>query len=282
MKILFWNIGKELNDSKLDIVKSVITSNTADIICLAEGSYSKENCKKLDDYFSSINYFCYYSPLFVENKSVLLDYKFERLGLKIYLKDNSILDEDFHFGLQRENGRIISLTINKENKRYIFVFVHNYSKAGNRTITTEQTAFITRLSDMIKFWKIKEKRELLLILGDFNLEPWDNILREKKLLDSFFITKHWNYSQRIDNNTKSFFNPLLENIVYEQNPNLGGTFYKNDSGWALFDYVLVNGNKDTVKYKILTENLLEGNISKTTDFIKHNLDHLPILTEINN
>jgi len=280
MKVLFWNIGKELNDYKFEILTNLINNNNFEIISIAEGSYSKENCKKIDDYFKSNNYKCYYSPLFAENKLLMLDYKFERFGLKIYVKENLLIEENFHFGLQRENGRIVSITILKDFKKYILIFVHNYSKSGNRVITNEQIAFITRLSDMINIWKIKEQRDLLMILGDFNMEPWDNILREKKLINSFFTTKHWNISKRINDNSQNYFNPIIENIISDENSNLGGTFYKNEYGWALFDYVLINGNKDKVKYKILTDNLLETDISKTNNFIKHNLDHLPILIEI--
>ena len=87
MKILFWNIGQKLTNNKLDLIKNIIVADNPDIICIAEGSHSKVNCKKLDNYFNLNNFTCYYSPLFYENQTLLLDYKYERLGLKIYLKD---------------------------------------------------------------------------------------------------------------------------------------------------------------------------------------------------
>jgi len=282
MKILFWNIGGEL-DNKFNAIQNVINKSSADIVCIAEGSYSRDDCKKLDAYFDSINFYCYYSPLFADNSINKLDYKFGTgLGLKLYIKDKNWLVETFHIGLQREEGRIVSMTIEKSNKRYALVFLHNYSKKGDRETVNRQSSFITRLSDMLRFWYVKEAHELLLIMGDFNLEPWDTILREKNLINNFFITKHWNLFQRGNENKYSYFNPLLEKIISEPNPNLGGTFYKSEFGWALLDYVLIDRGTEKISFNIITDNLLETDVSIKNNLIKNEFDHLPILTEINN
>ncbi len=283
MKILFWNIGDEIETTKFDVVKKVIASNTPDIVCIAEGSYSRNDCRNLNSFFDSINYFCYYSPLFADDISYKLDYKFGTgLGLKLYIKDKTSLVEDFHYGMQREEGRIISMIVRKNEKNYALVFLHNHSKKGDREINHRQTSFITRLSDMIKFWYPKEKYQTLMILGDFNLEPWDTVLREKKLINNFFLRKHWNLAKRNGDSKNNYFNPILENIILEQNENLGGTFFKNEYGWALLDYVLINGEVDNIGFSIITDELLEPDVSLKTDYIKNKFDHLPILTEIKN
>jgi len=285
MKTLFWNIGKKLSDEKLNLIEEAISSESPDIFCVAEGSHSKINCQKIMDVFEKSGYSCYYSPLFYLNEKLKLNYKYKSNGLKIFIKDENISNTPFSFSLQRQDGRIIALKTFVNFLPTTFIFLHNMSKSGNREVTLEQTEFIGSLSDMLKIGNPSSATERIIIIGDFNLEPWDNVLRHKKYLSTNFFRIHNSIIQRSEN-TKNFFNPLAELIFKSNNENLGGTYYSDSSGWALFDYVLFDTKESDITYEIITEfsggsRLLNYDTEINKSFLHNDLDHLPITTKFN-
>lgn len=287
MKILFWNIGKKLTEKKLKLISEAISTENPDVFCIAEGSYSKKDCKKVIDVFVIHNYNCYYSPLFSENKGLKLNYKYKSNGLKIFIKNNIIPKEPFSFSNQRNDGRIVVLKVNTNFRPTTFIFLHNFSKSGTTNITLDQTQFILSINEMITYGKIADDTDRLLLIGDFNLEPWDNILRHKKYLRTNFFQNHNSMIQRSTDPIKNYFNPLAELIFQSKIENLGGTFYSDTSGWALFDYVLYDTKDSNITYNIITEfsggsKLLNDDIEIQSAFLNNDLDHLPIITKINN
>lgn len=288
MKILFWNIGKKITDEKIYIFDKVVNEQNADIVCIAEGTYSsdkgKYNCVSLNKFFANKNYTCYYNPLFVKDKKYKLDYAYVREGLKIYMKKNIILQDNFHWGMQREDGRIIAIKIKYNTKPYTFIFLHNYSKSGNKEQTIDQVEFISTLSNMIKLGKIAKDDETLIIIGDYNLEPWDTVLRNKRTINSYFINKQWNLISRAPSKINKYYNPIFEKIINDTNQNLAGTYSKNKE-WALFDYILVRENISNINFEIIEETLnyklLNSGSGIYKDFLNFGFDHLPIITKLN-
>lgn len=287
MKILFWNIGKNLSKKKQDLIAHAINEQEPEIFCIAEGSHSMINCQIIIDIFATKFYHCYYSPLDYKNINLKLNYKYKSNGLKIFVKDKSILKENFSFANQRQDGRIVVLKAIINLRLTTLVFLHNFSKSGNREVTDDQKHFISSLTDMIERGQISYDTERIIIIGDFNLEPWDNILRHKKYLKTCFINNHNLITLRKTNLTHHYFNPLAEIIFQSKVENLGGTYYSDGSGWALFDYCLYNSKDTNLTYEIVTEinggnKLLNYDTSIEGGFLNNDLDHLPIITQINN
>lgn len=285
MEIIFWNIGKLLNKDKLDLIDKAIELKKPDIFCIAEGSSSKENTTSINDLFYKHNYRCYYSPLFSDNEKLKLNYAYNRLGLKVYIKSSFSPVETFLFEKQREDGRIICVRTYVKYQPLSIIFIHNRSKSNNREVTDDQRAFILQLRQMIDSIERSQKGDNIIILGDFNLEPWDNILRHKKYLGSSFLLKHNNINKRTSSTLQFYFNPLLESIMYSKIENLAGTYYNDSHGWALYDYVLYNTANINIDYSVITEfetgkEFLNYDTTINCSFLKKEIDHLPIYTKI--
>lgn len=278
MIILFWNIGKRFSE-KSGLLNEILEDIKPDIFCIAEGSDSTKECEKINEIASQLNYKCYYSPIIGQER---LNLKYNKLGLKIFYNSSVSLLVDCGFEHQRENGRIINMKIRFNNKNYLFVFLHNYSKHGGREVTDRQRLFISSINAMFKLSKVSKPNDNIVIVGDFNLEPWDNILRTQGYLQTCFLGKHYEIAARTQNN--SYYNPIIENIIDSKLNNLAGSFYSLRNGWALYDYPLYDRDKTPLKYKIITQTskrkLLNSDDKITKQFLDKDIDHLPIIMEL--
>jgi len=278
LKVAFWNIGKRLSEEKEKLIELLLEEESPDIFCVAEGTVSKENCEKLVELIKSKNYLCYYSPLSYLDKNLLLNYKYKSNGLKIFFKKDIPVLNTFSFSNQREDGRIVYLKILIKGKTTLLVFLHNFSKSGNRQVTNTQRSFIKSLNEMLKIGAVSEKNERSLIIGDFNLEPWDNVLRHPKFINSAFINHH--NELNLTKKNKTYFNPI-SNIIHNSKE-IGGTYYSKRSGWALFDYCLYSTNELNVDFKIVKSIQGDSQLINDKNESKIGIDHLPILTSILN
>ncbi len=293
MKVLFWNIGADLTEKKKELLSRVINSESPDIVCLAEGTHSVDNCKDIVSLFRKNKYVCYYSPLFCERKSLKLGYDFIRYGLKVFHKKNITPKTAFKFGDQREGGRAIVFKTFLNYIEYTFVFLHNLSQVNGPT--TESGALIRTISDMLTLGKVSKKTPItidpakesrLIIMGDFNMEPWDKFLKSKRYLFTSFLNKSNALQNRNKNIKGHFFNPILEKIVGSDSDNLIGTFYNEAFGWAMFDFVLYDSNRIKLDFDILTKlsdgyKLLKDDLTIKKAFLHEGIDHLPITISIN-
>lgn len=277
MTIIYWNIGERLTSIKKSLIQELISKNDINIICISEGSYSIEECTGLEDLFSSNSYKTYYSPKFSKEKN--LGYGYIRNGLKIFYR-NVVINDSFQFQFQREKGRIIKLVFDHNSKKYSLIFIHNFSKLGNREVTDQQRLFISTINQMLEFGEENKNDLIPIIIGDYNLEPWDNILRTQGYLKSSFLSKHHHLERRKRGNSNVFFNPITESIILDSNLNLGGTYYSDKTGWALYDFPIYDKSKANLEYIILTSigstELLTKNIEHHNGMVHNEIDHLPI------
>ncbi len=281
--IFFWNIRPRPTLEQLKLLSISIEHYAPDIVCIAEGTSSKEKCKKLLKTFEKLKYSCYYSPLSIKNKSLGLPYKFKPLGLKIFVKDKNIIAEPFSFSDQRANGRIIQIKI-KNGKDYdSIIFIHNKAKKGGKEWNDYQRDTLSQLKDMLYVGKAARASKRSLILGDFNLEPWDHILRSKVYMNTFFLNNHYSISKR-EKKERIYFNPISNDLHNSKITNLGGTFYSNSDGWALFDFVLYDKDESKINYEIIKSigkiDILNNNATQTKSFLNFDFDHLPILVTL--
>jgi hypothetical protein len=284
MKILFWNVADPLTEKKERLLQAVAQDHQPAVFCVAEGSHSGPQCQKLIDLFTQLSYRCYYSPLSYRNSKLGFPYKWLATGLKVFVR-NDVQVEDLTLGHTRERGRIVVLQTQVHNRKTAVVFLHNMAKSGNRAATDEQVLFLSGLPVLLYGSKLIDQDERVLLIGDFNLEPWDAPMRNEKLLNATFLTKHLQFAQRGSAKGSNYHSPLLEHVIHSKLSNLGGTYYSDTSGWALFDYVLHAGGEQHITYEIITalssgEELLRTDETLHKSFMTAEIDHLPILVHI--
>lgn len=285
MNVLFWNVGKEaLTADQEAHVKAVISEHGPAIICLAEGTRSIAACEKLEKLVTGLSYECYYSPRKSRDPSLNLNYSFVSNGLKIFFNASCVLREKFSFAHQRVEGRAVLLKTSFNSQLLSFLFLHNYSKRGGRESSYAQSDFLSSIASMLKRSGIIASDEQPVLLGDFNLEPWDVLMRHESYLGTTFLSKHAAYESRKSSSGISYYNPAIEAVIKSRIHNLGGTFYTKANGWALLDYVLYDKDKVDLRYRILTKtyqgNLLDNSHRIYKAFIQDGFDHLPILVTI--
>lgn len=287
-KLLFWNIKDELINQRRILFKSLIEEHEPEIICIAEGTRSKEHCASLVQFMLEADYKCFYNPLFYEESVINRQFGFKAFGLKVfYKKKMSINPFKFHF--QAKDGRIIYLPLKVKGKEYSIIFTHCLSK------TNEDYDKIIFLSDLNNFIETRENEKLkndtnyekrIIVIGDFNTQPWDEWLCEQKGLNSYFDRKTFKY--RLDRKKIAktiFYNPFYQYMSTHDDKNLIGTFY-NNSYISLIDFGLFSDTiqSDDYKIEIITKAgntpLLISKNSKT--LVTEGFDHLPILINIKN
>ena len=150
--------------------------------------------------------------------------------------------------------------------------------------TLQAQDFINQYQTLLD--KKADDKERVIIMGDFNLEPWDRVLKHKKFLSTSFLENRNIINQR-RNDEKHFFNPLVGLIANTKVINLGGTYYGESKGWALLDYVLYDTKDGHISYDIITtfnggSEILKSDPTLKKAFIAHELDHLPIIATVSN
>ncbi|UOU98246.1 MULTISPECIES: endonuclease/exonuclease/phosphatase family protein [Chryseobacterium] len=288
MEIIYWNIGKDVGPEKFKhkILENLLNEIKPNVLCIAEGTRSKDDCENLILTITSLGYTLYYSPTFTSDPKYNLKYPYKPEGLKIFIKNTSDLYVPFTFDLQKENGRIVAAHTLLNEKIVTLLFVHNYSKNGDKMVTSDQISFISNLSEWIHLkGGIVKKSDKHSIIGDFNLEPWDYILRRdhNKSINSYFFTKHFEQEKKRrlhkSQGREFYFNPLLEHLIPNNETNLGGTYYSSSYGWALYDYAISSKNCST-NIKVITQTksyiFVDSAKEQASNFLKHGFDHLPI------
>lgn len=281
MKIISWNVNKNIDNKKKTYIKKLLDEKKPEIFTIIEGTPYEKDCVRLNSFIKNCGYYEYYTPLFYHDKNLNLRYPFISNGLKIFLKNGFKTNVFPGFTHERANGRIIILEHKYLGKDLTFIFIHNYAKSGNREVIGEQNAFFGNITSLIKYAQLPIDINNTIIIGDFNVEPWDTTIRNKRILNSYFFDKQYNLelrkNRRVDN--PKFYNPVFDYIIQNQEANLCGTYHKNTLGWALLDYALFFDKKN-IQYEILYDNFLETDNAKKEDFINSGFDHLPIMLKI--
>lgn len=283
IKALFWNIGKNLTDKKIELLNEATLFFKPNIFCIAEGSISKDDCRKIEYIFSNNGYNTFYSPLFSDQAELQPSYSYFSWGLKIFISKGTVIKNAFSFADQRQMGRIVLLKIFFNYKEIAFIFLHNKSKEGETHETLSQTDNIKAIYDMVSVGKTIPQEDRIIIMGDFNLFPWDRLLEHKEFLNTSYFQNRSSILQRHEE--KCYYNPIVDYLSQSKTPNLAGTYHSNKSGWALFDFILYD-KKDhgEPQFDIITKFnqtiLLNPAPEIKKSFFNYGIDHLPIITTI--
>lgn len=277
MKIFYWNIKNSLSDEKQSWIENAIDSEQPDVLCIAEGPESIDDCNKIVVDIIAKGYRTYYIPTFYSKDIIANQFGWNKFGLKVFVKNDTKLKTRFAFGNQKLEGRIIYLRFELDSKFYSTFLIHGMSKAGDEI---KQSSFICELSSFIRTKTINRESDHIIILGDFNLEPWDDLLKNERYIYSSFFTKSFSYHS-IKISKRIFYNPILEYIQKDIDSKLIGTFY-NNKYISIFDYPLISKELTNYEFNVLTN--IGGSELMMDKNGKHilvdELDHLPVTLKI--
>jgi exonuclease III len=277
MNILYWNINRAVTNEKTNWLDKAITSESPDIICIAEGPEGIDDCKDFVKYISDKNYYSYYTPTLYSEPVISDQYGWNKFGLKVFVKNGSSLKSKFAFGNQKVEGRIIYLRFEQGGENYSVFLIHGMSKVGD---DLNQNDFVIELSHFIQAKTLDKGDDKIIIFGDFNIEPWDELLKKKRYIFSLFFKKQQEYySNHLIK--RKYINPAFDYIQNHKDKELIGTFY-NKSYVSLFDFPLISDSVENFDFKIIPElfgqKILTTNNSK--NILADGLDHLPVQLNI--
>ncbi|MBL7845775.1 MAG: endonuclease/exonuclease/phosphatase family protein [Cyclobacteriaceae bacterium] len=274
MKICFWNIGQNLTAGKISQIDQLLNEISPDLFCIAEGPRSEADSATLIASVTNRAYRCYYGPHFHTNSTLGLDYGWNEFGLKVFIKNGSIGIPPFAYENQKLDGRIVHL---KQKDVHLF-FVHGFSKSGDEL---KQHDFVSELAGFIRMKLMGNNSDQIVIIGDFNIEPWEGLLRKRKYIDSHFFKKAFEFhlDRAIDN--RYYWNPILEYLQTNTNGDLIGSFY-NKNFVSLLDFALCSKNITNPKIEIITR--INGTDlifrKRISSGVIEDFDHLPIMLDI--
>jgi hypothetical protein len=275
MKICFWNIAPGMTATRQVFIESLISEKGPDVFCVAEGPRSIDACQLFVSAIENLGYESYYNPLFYTNPKYNIPYGWERFGLKVFTKRSHISTNQFNFTDQKIDGRIIYLRIHDIS---IF-FLHATSKVQE---SIKQHFFIVELSNFIRTKTRDNPDDRIVLAGDFNAEPWDDLLRSREFIESHFYKKSFEFHAAASLDNRVYWNPILMHVDTASNQNLIGTHFKN-KWFGFFDFALFSKNITTPSIEIVTEidstNLLKPS-DRTCEMVDE-FDHLPIMFDIN-
>jgi len=278
MKFLFWNINDNYINKKMPWINQIIDDENPDIFCVAEGPKSIKKCSEFISHIQNKGYNTYYSPTLYNTNIVCNQYGWNSFGLKVFIKTSISNINNFTFSEQQLDGRIIYLRFQVNGIFYSTFLIHGMSKVGD---VINQNSFIIELSRYISTKTLQNNQDRIIIMGDFNIEPWEKeLMQNARYINSFFYYKSFNFNSNKFLN-RIYFNPVLEYIQKNSNLNLIGTFY-NMQNIGILDFPLISKEVTNFDFKIITE---IGGVSliflkKKKCILKHNFDHLPITLKI--
>lgn len=274
MKLSFWNIGRGQTSEKSTWAIELLTATTPDIIAFAEGPESIRDSHVFEQLITSLNYQCYYAPHYYDGPKINKQYDWNRCGLKVFYKNGFKLKSSFVLSNQKLEGRIIYIRCDN----YSIFIVHGPSMAGDELT---QASFVAELSRFISIKTMRNDKENIVVVGDFNLEPWDRLLRGRKHIESHFYSKSFKFHANYTNDKKIYWNPIFEYLQQEKNAELIGSFFK-DKWIGLLDFALLSKNDFLQKIELPTS--LNSKLLLTAKNgsckLPNHLDHLPLILEL--
>ncbi|MDC4634096.1 endonuclease/exonuclease/phosphatase family protein [Acinetobacter baumannii] len=282
--IAFWNVnlsppvGKKWNkssNSKRELIAKVINSlldMKLDFLCLCE--ISPDDLSYIDHYISMIgkgyDYKIHYESLngLYFDTCVIYKNSFEFIQMKTQTDGES---RDKIKAYQKYEFLSAAL-----NERIVLYVAHWLSKLRDNSERRRSVASYTRKDVLDEIEKFNSTK--FIILGDFNVEPYDS-----SLLNGLRSTRDKNV---IKSNPSLFYNPYWKFLPIQKNLPSGTLYYNKEEyhHWHIFDQILFSGNffkegwdLDDENVQILDENSL---IALNVELTSNPSDHLPVLAKL--
>lgn len=289
MNIFYWNITSNLSPEKINWIENTLKHLSPDLLCIAEGSKSEDDCKKIDSICLKENYVCYCNPI-INRK--YLDGGYKGMGLKIYYKStvrNSIKTKITLQNLKRQ-GRIVYMRIRHVGKYYSIFFIHGISKVATdrEKQTKKRGEFMTDLHKLLQVKTSNKDNEKIIILGDFNAEPWERfLLCDDDAILSFFTKKSFEFHKKIrkPNLNGIYWNPIMNCIEADPNNMLIATYYNKPSNlYSILDLALFSKQIRQSEYNLTIVSSINKTslIKRSNSFyeLEDGFDHLPLNLEL--
>lgn len=301
VKGLFWNIcrqSKRLADPIIDVITQAVRDKEVNLLLLCEcNSYTaKEILEELQQSNPSWIQICYSNLLYAFSN----------------IPEITGMDQKNKFYNLKNDYRtkILPITFGEEPLQILLFLVHLKSKqarANNDPYTTN-VQLVNFLKEYEKsfYSNIQYNKNCTIIVGDFNLNPFELIMTDEAHLDAVHHLKYRSFIQRINNKAINayFYNPMWRFLSdADKREFVSGTItWKDSSGiqsqMPIFDQIIYRPQLDAffehsnlqILNRVGQRNLIiseQGNEIQEIIFKDNNeglglfIDHLPIIFEFN-
>lgn len=267
-----WNNSSESKRQLTALVIDSMLKMNLDFLCLCE--ISPEDIEFIDQSISLIgrgyDYKIKYEPLNGLYFDTCVIYK------------NSF--EFIHMGYQVDgenrnkikNYQKYEFNLPLQNERLILYVAHWLSKLRDNSERRRSVASYTRKDILDEKEKYAETK--FIVLGDFNVEPYDTSI--------IYGLKSSRDKAKIMLNPSLLYNPFWKFLPIQKNMASGTHYYKKDEyhQWHVYDQILISGNffkdgwdLDDNNVQILDDKAI---ISLVPSLNQNPSDHLPVLTKL--
>jgi exonuclease III len=267
LRIVFWNVHRK---DLTDFVCAIAESTMADIIVLNEDKVAKgETLLALKQNVSAD----FYNPI--------LSFPSSESRFHCFCRKPS-LDMSEIYGGSRTSTRRLRIG----SHSVLLVLVHGIDIRNHDAERRQE--FAQELASEISFIKEQEKTNKVIILGDFNMNPYDRGMNLAAGLNAMMTKSCVKRGYRTQRRKKYefYYNPMWS-LFGDNMAGPSGTFYNTNNqgpyGWSMIDQVLIHHSIVTLFHdvKILDQ---AGGLSLIDargrpDFKKAS-DHLPILVSL--
>ncbi|WP_228198355.1 endonuclease/exonuclease/phosphatase family protein [Acinetobacter soli] len=267
-----WNNSSESKRQLIALVIDSMLKMNLDFLCLCE--ISPEDIEFIDQSISLIgrgyDYKIKYEPLNGLYFDTCVIYKnsfeFIRMGYQV---DGENRDKI-------KNYQKYEFNLPLQNERLILYVAHWLSKLRDNSERRRSVASYTRKDILDEKEKYAETK--FIVLGDFNVEPYDTSI--------IYGLKSSRDKAKIMLNPSLLYNPFWKFLPIQKNMASGTHYYKKDEyhQWHVYDQILISGNffkdgwdLDDNNVQILDDKAI---ISLVPSLNQNPSDHLPVLTKL--
>jgi exonuclease III len=262
-RIIFWNVNKK---DLTNLVCSIAKSSNADVVVLIENKVPIADMLQALQTRVSQDFYCPQSTPSSEER------------FHCFCKNRELDLSELH-ALPRTSVRKIKIG----QQRVLLALVHGVDMR-NYDAETRQS-FAQTLVSNLDFVKDQQKTNKLILLGDFNMNPYDKPMNLAAGLNAM-MTKSCvekGLRRHIDRDYDFYYNPMWS-LFGDNTDGPAGTVYDTSNqgpyGWSMLDQVLINHSIINLfrDVKILTEagtqSLMDGKGRPNSNTVS---DHFPIL-----
>jgi exonuclease III len=240
-RIIFWNVGKR---DLTSFVCSITASTNSDVVVLNESNVSSAKTLQALQKNVSQDFYC----------PDTLSKRFQCFCRNVELNLFEV-----HSG-----SRISVRKLKIERDRVLLALVHGVDPRNYDSETRQ--SFAQSLADEIKFVKQQQDTNKLILLGDFNMNPYDRGMNLAVGLNAMMTKSciEGGTRRHLEKDYDFYYNPMWS-LFGDNTSEPAGTIYDTSNqgpyGWSMFDQVLIHYSIVGLFHsvKILTE----GNFSIT-------------------
>ncbi len=265
-RILFWNVNKK---DLTDLVCKIAASTEADVVVLNENSIPIENT--LQQLQSQVSESFYYPEAF----SAISEVRFH-----CFCKRPELDLSEAHAVLRTSVRKL-----NVGRHRLLLALVHGVDSRNYDPYSQQSHA--QSLASAMRFVKDQRSTNKLILLGDFNMNPYDRGMNLAAGLNAMMTKVCVKRGERKLNGERYdfYYNPMWS-LFGDNTDGPAGTVYDTSSqgpyGWSMFDQVIMNYSVVELFHgvKIVTEAGTKSLMnSQGRPDTKNASDHFPILVE---